>query len=159
MGGVLAAGISGHPASMSAGPARPESSFLTVQMPCEPKDESGVRDTAVGDIHHNTLSCRSGDASLSISASVLPPAVMALTTEKTLYRRARNELLKNFDGTKTVWKTCEHAGWSCWKLHYDTGDDGNGRARLFLDEDVLVVTNAVYVEDEEIATDFLDSAK
>lgn len=157
MGGALAVGMPGETGDAS-GRVMPDGSFLAVDMPCEPRDESGVRDTAIGDVRHNTLSCRSGDASLSITASVLPPAIVALTTERMLYRRARNELLDSFDGERTRWRACEHAGWSCMTLHYDTGDDRSGRARLFIDDDVLVVTNAVYRTDADLAIAFLDSA-
>jgi len=142
-----------------AGSARPNGSFLSVSLPGTPSNESGVRDTIVGDIHHNTLSSDSGDAELSISASVLPGAVTTLTTEDMLYRKARRELVGNYGGSVTGWGECEHAGHECRKLRYSTSDGRKGMARLYISDDVIVVVNAVYSEDEAKARKFLASAR
>jgi len=142
-----------------AGSARPDGSFLSVSLPGTPSDESGVRDTLVGDIHHNTLSSDAGDAELSITASVLPGAVTALTTDDMLYRKARRELVGNYSGSVNGWSECEHAGHECRKLRYSTNDGRKGMARMYLSDDVLVIVNAVYTADEAKARKFLASAR
>lgn len=142
----------------AAAVTKPSGSFLTAELPGEVERRSGVRDTVVGDIEHHTASCTAGDAKLSITASTLPGFITAVTTDDMLYRKARNELLKNFSAKRRSWSRCTHAGHECRALLYGTGDGRKGMARLYLRDDVLVVTNAVYDQDEPIARRFLDSA-
>lgn len=145
--------------SVAASPAQPSGSFLSVELPADAEHTQGVRETVVGDIEHATVSARSGDASLSITASTLPGFVTAVASDAVLYRKARNELLKAWSAERTSWRSCNHAGYDCRKLHYATGDGRKGIARLYLHDGVLVVVNAVYVEDEDLAQAFLASAR
>lgn len=141
-----------------AASATPSGSFLTADLPGTAEDVSGVRDTIVGDIKHNTLSSESGDAELSITATQLPGVVTTVTTNGMLYRKARKELVGNYDGNVVGWSECKHAGYECRMLRYDTDDGRHGMARLYLSDDVLVVVNAVYGEDKAVARKFLASA-
>lgn len=141
-----------------AASATPSGSFLSANLPGTAEDVSGVRDTIVGDIKHNTLSADSGDAELSITATQLPGVVTAVTTDNMLYRKARGELVGNYDGRVVGWSECSHAGYDCRMLRYDTADGRHGMARLYLDDGVLVVVNAVYGEDKSNARKFLASA-
>jgi len=139
------------------GRARPDGSFLSASLPGTPHDESGVRDTVVGDITHNTLSVTEGDTELSITATQLPGVVTTMSTDNMLYRKARNELLKNYGAKRTVWTGCRHAGHSCKKLKYKTDDGRRGMARLYMHDDTLVVANGVWDDDKKAVRKFLGS--
>ena len=139
--------------------ARPDGSFLSAALPGSVKDKSGTRDTVVGDISHNTLSSSSGETELSITATQLPTFVTTVTTDNMIYRKARNELLSNYSARRTAWRTCSHAGHSCRKLRYKTNDGRRGIARFYLDDDTLVVANAVYSGDRSAAQEFLASVR
>lgn len=138
---------------------RPFGSFLAVELPGDVEHQSGVRETVVGDIEHFTALAKSGGASLSITATRLPGFVVAVTTDEMLYRKARNELLKNYAAHRTSWTRCTHAGCPCRKLLYQAKDGRKGMARLYLRDHVLVVINAVFDGDEAIARRFLASAR
>jgi hypothetical protein len=145
--------------AMATTSAKPSGSFLSAELPDDVEYSSGVRETVVGDIEHATASAKAGDASLSITASTLPGFVTAVTTDDMLYRKARNELLKNYAAQSTSWHGGTHVGFTCRKLLYAAGDGRKGMARLYLQGDVLVVINAVYGEDEETARRFLASVR
>jgi hypothetical protein len=147
------------PIAAASSSAKPSGSFLSVELPGRVEHASGVRETVVGDIEHHTASSRSGDAELSITASTLPSFVTSVATDDMLYRKARNELLRSFSAERRSWGSCTHAGYACRALSYGTGDGRKGLARLYLQGDVLVVTNAVYDEDEAMARRFLASAR
>lgn len=148
---------SATPASATTS-AKPSGSFLSADLPGEVVYSSDVRKTVVGDIEQASATSKAGDASLSITASILPGFVTAVTTDDMLYRKARNELLKTFSAESSSWESCTHAGSTCRKLLYDADDGRAGMARLYLREEVLVVINAIYGKDEEIARRFLASA-
>jgi hypothetical protein len=157
---VSGATVSGKPMSVmdaAATSAKPSGSFLTAEFPADPEYSKDVRKTVVGDIEQSSATAKVGDASLSITASILPGVVIALATEDMLYRKARNELLKTFSAHNTSWETCIHAGFACRKLLYEADDGREGMARLYLQEGVLVVINAIYDEDRSIARRFLAS--
>jgi hypothetical protein len=135
--------------------ATPSGSFLTAEFPADVEHSKDVRKTVVGDIEQSSATAKVGDASLSITASILPGFVIAVTTDDILYRKARNELLKTFSAESTSWKSCTHAGFGCRKLLYEADDGRKGMARLYLHDGVLVVINAVYDEDENTARRFL----
>jgi hypothetical protein len=138
--------------------AKPKGSFLSAELPGEVEHTSDVRKTVVGDVEQSSASAKAGDAALSITASVLPGFVIAVTTDDMLYRKARSELLKTFAAESTSWDACKHAGFGCRKLLYTADDGRKGMARLYLHGGVLVVINAIYVEDEAVAKRFLASA-
>lgn len=138
--------------------ATPKGSFLSAELPGEVVYSSDVRKTVVGDIEQASATATKGDATLSITASVLPGFVVALATEDILYRKARNELLETFAAESTSWDTCTQVGFGCRKLRYQAKDGRRGMARLFLHDGVLVVLNAIYGEDEGVARRFLASA-
>jgi hypothetical protein len=144
--------------SVAASATQPSGSFLAVELPAGAQHSQGVRETVVGDIEHATAAAKSGDASLSITASSLPGFVTAMASDDMLYRKARSELLKAWSAERKSWSRCTHAGYGCRKLQYETGDGRKGMARLYLHDGVLVVVNAVYTEDEELARKFLASA-
>ena len=138
---------------------KPHGSFLSAELPGEVKSVRAVRDTLVGEIEHHTASATVGGTELSITATELPGFVTAVTSDNMLYRKARRELLRNYDGTSSAWSSCSHAGYACRLLRY-VGDDGRkGVARFYLHDGVLVVVNAVYVDDDAIAKRFLASVK
>lgn len=137
--------------------AKPSGSFLSADLPGEVVYTSDVRKTVVGDIEQSSATAKAGDATLSITASILPGFVTAVTTDDMLYRKARSELLKTFSAESSSWESCTHAGFPCRKLLYDADDGREGMARLYLKEEVLVVINAIYGKDEEIARRFLAS--
>lgn len=138
--------------------AKPKGSFLSAELPGEVEHTSDVRETVVGDVEQSSASAKAGDAALSITASILPGFVVAVTTDDMLYRKARSELLKTFAAQSTSWDGCTHAGFGCRKLLYAAEDGRKGMARLYLHDGVLVVVNAIYVEDEAVAKRFLASA-
>jgi hypothetical protein len=144
--------------SVSAKSAKPKGSFLSAELPGEVEHTSDVRKTVVGDVEQSSASAKAGDAALSITASILPGFVIAVTTDDMLYRKARSELLKTFAAESTGWDVCKHAGFGCRKLLYAAKDGRKGMARLYLHGGVLVVINAIYVEDEAVAKRFLASA-
>jgi hypothetical protein len=137
--------------------AKPAGSFLSAEFPVDVEYSKDVRKTVVGDVEQSSASAKVGDASLSITASILPAFVIAVATDDMLYRKARNELLKTFSAHSTSWGSCTHAGFACRKLLYEADDGRNGMARLYLHDGVLVVINAIYDEDENTARRFLAS--
>jgi hypothetical protein len=138
--------------------AKPPGSFLSAEFPGDVEYSKDVRKTMVGDIEQSSASAKVGDASLSITASKLPGFVLALATDDILYRKARNELLKTFSAHSTSWRSCTHAGFACRKLLYEADDGHEGMARFYLHDGVLVVINAIYDEDADVARRFLASA-
>jgi hypothetical protein len=138
--------------------AKPSGSFLAAELPGDVEYSKDVRKTVVGDIEQASASAKVGDAALSITASILPGFVIAVATDDILYRKARNELLKTFSAHSTSWGSCTHAGFACRKLLYEADDGRKGMARLYLHDAVLVVINATYDEDEDVARRFLASA-
>lgn len=139
--------------------ARPSGSFLSAELPGEVEHTSDVRKTIVGDIEQSSATAKVGDASISITASVLPGFVVAVASEDMLYRKAKSTLLATFSAKATSWDAGTQAGLPCRKLGYGTDDGRKGMARLFLHDGVLVVLNAIYVEDEGVARRFLASAR
>ncbi len=138
---------------------RPEGSFLSVSMPDDVQEEHGVLETPVGSVEHHTLRATEGDTELSITASTFSPAVLDLTTPGLLYRKARHRLVAEYGGEVTGWTECTHAGHECRKLDYTAKGGRRGLARLYLDEDTMVIVNAVYADDPKIARRFLASAQ
>lgn len=128
---------------------RPPASFVSVRLPKENEDESGVRDTIVGDIEHTTISADpTEEVDVSITVTELPSAVTMFTTNEMLLRKAKRELLKANSGEETGWggsKSGEEEGRT---LRYRTTDGREGYAELYIDDGVLVVLNAIYPEDE-----------
>lgn len=139
--------------------ARPSGSFLSAELPGEVEHTSDVRKTIVGDIEQSSATAKVGDASISITASVLPGFVVAVASEDMLYRKAKSTLLATFSAKATSWDAGTQAGLPCRKLGYEADDGRKGMARLFLHDGVLVVLNAIYVEDEGVARRFLASAR
>lgn len=97
----------------------------------------------------NTLSWEDGDVELSLTATALPWVVTAFAPDGALYRKARRELLGNYDdASRSGWGTCSHAGYECRIFYYEYADEyadaRHGMARLYLPDDVLVVANATY---------------
>jgi hypothetical protein len=156
-GALQAAPTSTSAETVTAAATKPSGSFLAAELPADVHHSNGVRETVVGDIEHATASAKSGDASLSITASILPGFVTAVTTDDMLYRKARNELLKVYSARSTSWRSGSHAGFTCYTLSYAADDGRKGMARLYLQDDVLVVINAVYDQDEAAARRFLAS--
>ena len=145
--------------SQASSRATPDGSFLSAAFPGTPNSKSGVEDTAAGGIRHHTLSARNGDAELSLTATQLPATVTVMTTDNMLYRKARNELLENYDATRTSWSSCRHAGHPCRKLGYSTRDGRHGIAHFYLDDGTLAIANSIYKDDEKTATSFLASVQ
>lgn len=124
---------------------RPGASFVSVALPGTTDDQSGVRETIVGDIEHETTSASPKEGlELSITATELPDTVNALTTEEMLLEKARDELLKANEGSKTQWKAISAKGKEARTLSYETRSGSKGRAELYMSDGVLVVLNAIY---------------
>jgi hypothetical protein len=158
--GVLFAALSVLSApTAEAASTRPQGSFLAADLPGDVKRVNAVRDTLVGDIEHHTASATVDGVELSITATELPGFVTTVTTDNMLYRKARRELLRNYAGESQGWSRCNHAGYTCRKLRYVADDGRSGVARFYLHDDVLVVVNAVYAEDDATAKRFLASVK
>ena len=137
----------------------PTNSFLSAQLVGKVSHKTEKVDTAVGQIEHHTSSAQQEDARLSITATVVPSIVTRVLSDALLYRKARTELMARYDGKVVSWKACQHAGYSCRWLRYDTGDGKHGLARFYLYDGTLVVLNAVYNDAESVAQAFLDSAQ
>ena len=135
--------------SMPWARVRPPASFVSVKLPEENTDESGVRDTIVGDIEHTTISADPTDeVDVSITVTELPSTVTMFTTNEMLLRKAKRELLKANSGEETGWggsKSDEEEGRT---LSYRTTDGRKGYAELYIDDGVLVVLNAIYPKEE-----------
>ena len=137
---------------------KPTGSFISARVTGDVSRRTATVDTVVGPIEHHTVTARDGDARLSITATVVPPVVANLLTDGLLYRKARTELLGRYDGRVVSWAACNHAGYECRLLRYQTSDGKKGLARFYFYDRVLVVLNAVYGEAEAAAEAFLASA-
>ena len=128
---------------------RPRQAFVSVRLPKNNDDESGVRDTIVGDIEHTTISADpTENVDVSITVTELPTAVTMFTTNEMLLRKAKRELLKANSGDETGWGAAASNKKEGRTLHYGTSDGRDGRAELYIDDGVLVVLNAIYPSDE-----------
>jgi hypothetical protein len=136
----------------------PQGSFISAELTGEVSRTTATVKTAVGEIVHHTVSARVGDATLSITATIVPSIVSRVLTAAILYRKARSELVGRYSGKVVSWKSCKHAGYDCRLLRYETKDGRNGLARLYFHAGTLVVLNAVYRDAETTANAFLDSA-
>jgi hypothetical protein len=156
--GTLCAWITtAHAADSSA--VTPTGSFLSAQLVGKVSHKTETVDTAVGPIEHHTSTALHEDVRLSITATVVPSIVTRVLTDSLLYRKARSELMSRYDGKVVAWKSCQHAGYTCRWLRYETSDGKRGLARFYLYDGTLVVLNAVYRDGEDIAEAFLDSAQ
>ncbi len=156
--GPLLAWLTLADASAETTTVKPNGSFLAARMTGDVAHKNATVKTAVGPIEHHTVTARSGDANLSITATVVPSIVAGLLSDGMLYRKARTELLGRYDGRVVNWSSCNHAGYGCRLLRYETRDGRKGLARFYFHDRVLVVLNAVYRESEKEADAFLASA-
>jgi hypothetical protein len=157
--GVFCSWMATAQAGESSGSAvTPTNSFLSARLGGQVSHKTETVKTAVGEIEHHTSSAKQGDAKLSITATVLPAVATNVMSDAMLYRKARGELLSRYDATLVSWKACQHAGYTCRMLKYETEDGYYGMARLYLYEGTLVVLNAIYYEQEDVAKAFLASA-
>jgi len=139
--------------------AKPEGSFLSALLPGSVSYNTETRTTLVGEIQHNTARSKIGGTSLSITASKLPSFVTNVLTEPLIQRKARNELLRALSASALTWQEGQHAGYPCRTLTYETNDGRRGIAQFYVHEGVLVVLNALYEEEQQIALAFLETAK
>lgn len=142
---------------IAADGVRPKHSFVAVNFPCRVSDTSEVRKTPVGDIVHHTVSGTTEGVAMSITATELPSVVTALAADPLLMFKARREMLKEFDAETQRWENCDYDDIECRLFEYSAPGGHTGRAKILLDDDILVVVNAFGRDNPLVVDAFLGS--
>ncbi len=136
-----------------------EDGRFEVLLPAEPQFKESVRDTAFGDIKEKHYELTAPEGEFSAEYNDLPLLVSLLATDRMIYRRAKDAMLKEFKAEETAFGGIEQDGIEGMELSFET-KDRRGRARLFMKKRrlyVLVATVSRKDGDEANVLKFLDS--
>jgi len=136
-----------------------EEGRFEVLLPAKPHFKESVRDTMFGDIleRHYEISTEEGE--FSVEYNELPLLVSLLATDRMIYRRAKDALLKEFKAKEVDFRRIEQDKLDGTEIIFST-KDRVGTARLFMKKRrlyVLVATVSRKDGDDAAILKFLDS--
>lgn len=115
----------------------PAGDFSTL-MPATPKLSQSVHKSFVGAVKENTYTAQSGGVTYSASYSELPGIAVTLGGSHTIFKKAKEGLLKEAGGTETSFNEVSLGSSEGRELNFTTSA-GIGKARFFLIDKRLYV--------------------
>ncbi len=108
-------------------------------MPAAPKESETTHKSFVGAVHEHTFTAKNGGVTYSFSYSELPGIAVSLGGIGTIYKKAKEGLLKESGGTETSFSPTSYSGFEGRELNFTPGSGGIGRARFYLVQKRLYV--------------------
>lgn len=136
-----------------------EEGKFEVLFPGEPHFKQSVRDTVFGDIEERHYELETPEGDFSAEYNDLPLLISLLATDRMIFRRAKDALLKEFEAEEISFGKVRQDKIKGVELVFDTKEN-LGRARLFMRKRrlyVLVATVSRKEGDEANILKFLDS--
>ena len=111
---------------------------FSVLMPAAPKLSQSVHKSFVGAVKENTYTTQAGGSTYSASYSELPGIAVTLGGSNTIFKKAKEGLLKEAGGTESSFNEISLGNSEGRELNFTAGS-GIGKARFFLIDKRLYV--------------------